>query len=292
MNNADFINLIGQTADVVIGLDIGGTTTKIVGFANGELLTEKLVEASDPVASAYGALGKFLRENDLKLAEVQEIRTTGVGSSAISGNLFDCPTRRVPEFNATGLGGLYVAGLERAVVVSMGTGTSIVYADQETSRHIIGSGVGGGTLLGLADRMLNVRDFTSLAEMADQGSLENVDLTIGDISCEAIGNLTANTTASNFGKVNDKAQPNDLALGIVNLVFQSVGTASVMSARLADVDKVVFTGNMVRMTQGRNTLQTFSKLYGIEMIVPERAEFATAIGAALHQKDELTHKVF
>lgn len=285
MNNADYINSIGHSDGVVIGLDIGGTTTKIVGFDNGTLLTEKLVEASDPVASAYGALGKFLRENGLKLSEVEEIRTTGVGSAAVKGNLFDCPSRRVPEFNATGLGGLYVAGVERAIVVSMGTGTSIVYADLEETRHIIGSGVGGGTLLGLADRMLQVRDFASIAEMADQGSLENVDLTIGDISCEAIGDLTANTTASNFGKVNDKAKPNDLALGIVNLVFQSIGTASVLAARLADVDRVVFTGNMMRVPQGRDTLKTFSTLYGIEMIVPKRAEFATAIGAALHQQE-------
>ncbi|NLC41105.1 MAG: type II pantothenate kinase [Clostridiaceae bacterium] len=285
MNNADYINSIEHSQGVVIGLDIGGTTTKIVGFNNGVLLTEKLVEASDPVASAYGALGKFLRENCLKLAQVEEIRITGVGASAISGNLFDCPTRKVPEFDATGLGGLYVAGIDRAIVVSMGTGTSIVYADLEGTRHIIGSGVGGGTLLGLADRMLQVRDFASISEMADLGSLENVDLTIGDISREAIGDLTASTTASNFGKVNDKAKANDLALGIVNLVFQSVGTASVLSARLAGVDKVVFTGNMLRVPQGRDSLKTFSSLYNIEMIVPERAEFATAIGAAL-QKSE------
>lgn len=285
MNNADYINSIGHSKGIVIGLDIGGTTTKIVGFDNGNLLTEKLVEASDPVASAYGALGKFLRENDLKLSEIEEIRTTGVGSASIVGNLFECPSRRVPEFNATGLGGLYVAGVDRAVVVSMGTGTSIVYADLEETMHIIGSGVGGGTLLGLADRMLQVRDFTSINEMADLGSLENVDLTIGDISCEAIGDLTANTTASNFGKVNDKANANDLALGIVNLVFQSVGTASILCARLTDVDKVVFTGNMMRVKQGRDTLKTFSILYGIDMIMPEKAEFATAIGAALHQQE-------
>ncbi|NLC89541.1 MAG: hypothetical protein GX681_05705, partial [Clostridiaceae bacterium] len=124
MNNADYINSIEHSEGVVIGLDIGGTATKIVGFNNGQLLTEKLVEASDPVASAYGALGKFLRENCLKLAQVEEIRITGVGSSAISGNLFDCPTRKIAEFDATGLGGLYVAGIDRAIVVSMGTGTS------------------------------------------------------------------------------------------------------------------------------------------------------------------------
>ena len=63
-------------------------------------------------------------------------------------------------------------------------------------------------------------------------------------------------------------------------------TASVLSARLAGVDKVVFTGNMLRVPQGRDSLKTFSALYGIEMIVPERAEFATAIGAALYKSEE------
>ena len=51
---------------VVIGIDVGGSTTKIVGYrADGKLVSMQKVEAADPLTSAYGALGKFINENNL-----------------------------------------------------------------------------------------------------------------------------------------------------------------------------------------------------------------------------------
>lgn len=267
---------------VLIGLDVGGSITKIVGFRDGRLLRETQVQTDDPIASAYGALGKFLIINDLQLDQVGSIHATGVGSSYLDGHLLECKTIIVPEFDAVGIGGLYTAGLDRAIVVSMGTGTSMVYAEGEEIRHIIGSGVGGGTLLGLAGVILNVRDFESIGEKAEGGDLNHIDLTIGDISRYEIPGLSADTTASNFGKVGDRATSDDLALGIVNLVFQSVGTGAVLAARLEDVDKIVFTGNLLRVDKGREVLNGFAELYAIDMIVPQYAEFATAIGASLY----------
>jgi len=52
----------------VIGIDIGGSTTKIVGFSEGKLFSPFLVKATDPVSSVYGALGRFLTENGLQLS--------------------------------------------------------------------------------------------------------------------------------------------------------------------------------------------------------------------------------
>ena len=50
---------------IVIGIDVGGSTTKIVGYAHNEKAISRLkVEAADPVTSAYGALGKFINENN------------------------------------------------------------------------------------------------------------------------------------------------------------------------------------------------------------------------------------
>ena len=44
----------------VIGIDVGGTTTKIVGFRKGEdgsreLIAPQFVRATDPLTSIYGA---------------------------------------------------------------------------------------------------------------------------------------------------------------------------------------------------------------------------------------------
>ena len=66
---------------VVIGIDVGGSTTKIVGYTDaGKLVSMLKVEAADPLTSAYGALGKFINENGLALSDVQQIILTGVGS--------------------------------------------------------------------------------------------------------------------------------------------------------------------------------------------------------------------
>ena len=58
--------------DVVIGIDVGGSTTKIVGFrrtaAGAPALIEPLfVRATDPITSIYGAFGRFTVENGLTL---------------------------------------------------------------------------------------------------------------------------------------------------------------------------------------------------------------------------------
>ena len=267
---------------IIVGLDIGGSITKIVGFAGEDLLQLTSFRASDPLASAYGGLGKFLNQNKLRLTDVDTICVTGVGASHLPATLFDRVTVPVPEFDAVGLGGLYISGKDCAIVVSMGTGTSFVSANRETGvRHIIGSGVGGGTLLGLSSRMIQMQDFETISQHAENGSLAQVDLTIGDISRQRIPGLTLDTTASNFGKVTDVATSEDLALGIINLVFQSVGTMAVLSARLEKVDTIVFTGNLVHSNGGSATLARFSELYDVQIVIPPNATYATAIGAAL-----------
>ena len=55
----------------IIGIDVGGSTTKIVGFdENGKLIPPMLVKANDPITSAYGAFGKFTSENDIGIDEI------------------------------------------------------------------------------------------------------------------------------------------------------------------------------------------------------------------------------
>lgn len=266
---------------VVIGLDIGGSTTKVVGFEGKTPLKHSFVKASDPLASAYGALGKLILENKLELNDIQKIMVTGVGAAHIEGKMFGRTVECVDEFSAVGLGGIYVSNCQEAIVVSMGTGTSIVRCDGHETEHIIGSGVGGGTLLGLSNRMLNIRSFSLINQLAEKGDLSHVDLSIGDISISEIPGLEPETTASNFGKVTDDVRPEDLALGIVNMVFQSVGTAAILASRLCKLDDIVFVGAVQRLKQGKSVLDKFSKLYHKNIMVPENAEFATAIGAAL-----------
>lgn len=265
----------------ILGIDIGGSTTKIIGYRDGEIFSPLLVKANDPKASLYGAFGKFMSENSLALDDVEKVMITGVGSSVITGGLFGIPTQRIDEFRAVGRGGLFLSGLEKAVIVSMGTGTAFVAASKDDIHHIGGSGVGGGTLLGLSNRMLNVRHFDDIIETAKSGDLGNVDLLIGDISTEDVGTLTANTTASNFGKISDLATSGDLALGIINLVFQTIGVISVFASYVEKTKNIVLTGNLTNAPQTREIFDTMQALYNVEFIIPTNSEFATATGAAL-----------
>lgn len=265
----------------VIGIDIGGSTTKIVGFDGNTMIAPLLVRANDPIASVYGAFGKFLNSHALRLEDIERIMITGVGSSFINNRLFGIPTGKVDEFMAIGMGGLFLSNLNKAIIVSMGTGTALVKAENNTAVHLGGTGVGGGTLLGLSNRMLNVRHFDELIEAASGGDLSHVDLTIGDISKEAMETLPSETTASNFGKISDLVTKSDLAMGIINLVFQTIGMVAVFNTRIDKIKDVVLTGNLTNVPQSEYIFTQLSKLYDVNFQTPPNAEYATAVGAAI-----------
>jgi len=266
---------------MIIGIDIGGSTTKITGFQNNQIVSPFLVRATDPISSLYGAFGKFLNQNQLQLSDISYIMITGVGSSYVKKRIFGIPTGRVDEFYAIGMGGLFLSGLSNAVIVSMGTGTAFVKAEGANVRHLGGTGVGGGTLLGLSNRMLNIRHFNDLVEMANGGILSNIDLFVGDISSNLIVGLPPETTASNFGKISDLASKHDIALGIINLVFQTIGVLSIFAARTDGTQDIVLTGNLTNVPQSAEIFEGLMKLYAVRFHVPEHAEYATALGAAI-----------
>ncbi|MFP4365745.1 MAG: type II pantothenate kinase [Bacteroidales bacterium] len=265
---------------MILGIDIGGTTTKIAGFKKSKVCGVISVQADDPVTSASGALGKFTDEFALKLNDIETIAVTGVGADFLGNDLFGVPLQRVPEFSAIGHGGLFLAGLGKAVVISMGTGTALVLADGREIKHLGGSGVGGGTLIGLSRYLINSADFHNIVDLAGEGCLDNVDLNIRDISRVEMGNIPMSATASNFGKHSDKANNADLALGLINLVCQSIGMMGVFASREERVDQIVLTGKLVSLPQAGDIFGRLGKLFGKRFIIPEYAEYSTAVGSA------------
>lgn len=269
--------------DVILGIDIGGSTTKIVGLRTDRSVISTLrVKASDQVTSLYGALGNYLSSNGLTLQDVRRIVLTGVGASYVEGDIFGVPTCKVDEFSASGAGALALSGEERAVVVTMGTGTAFMWAERNGAiRHLCGSGIGGGTLGGLCHKLVGMERFGQIQKLAAQGDLNMVDLTIADITCNPAPTLDPTLTAANFGNLAEDATPADLAAGAVNLVLQAIGTMTVLACQCCDTRTVVLTGSMTTMPQVKDNFENFEKLYGIHYIIPENATFATAIGAGL-----------
>ena len=266
---------------IKVGLDIGGSTTKIVGMKDGKIIAREIVRAADPVTSAFGAVGKLINDHSISVNDIEQINITGVGSGYPQAPIFGIKTVVVEEFKATGLGGLYLSGLEHAVVVSMGTGTAYLEATKNSVRHIIGSGVGGGTLVGLGMALTGTSDAVKLSDMATSGDILKCDLTIGDITKNGVTGLPMNVTASNFGKAADDLSREDKMAGVFNLVYQAVGTVAVMASRQCDLKDIVFTGQLTDLKECQQYLMPFEDLYGVNMIVPEDAVFATALGSCL-----------
>ena len=183
---------------IVIGIDVGISTTKIVGLKDGKVISPIRITAADPVTSLYGAFGKYLHDNDIDLKDVEQVMLTGVGAAYIDSKVYGLPTAHTDEFVADGLGARFESGLQKAIVVSMGTGTSFVQCDCQGIRHIGGIGIGGGTLQGLSRVMLNTSNIKQVASMAMQGDISHINLLIGDITNHPLPGLPMNATASLF----------------------------------------------------------------------------------------------
>ena len=267
---------------VIIGIDVGGSTTKIVGYTHEAKPVGMLkVEAADPQTSAYGALGKFINENNLALTDVEQIIVTGVGGALFKKKIYGIPTSTVDEFQAIGLGGLALSGKKEGLIVSMGTGTAFVRAGKKGIFHIGGSGVGGGTVVGLGSKLCGIKSFRTLVQLAEKGKLGKVDLNIGDISSKSISNLTKDITASNFGKMEDGLKAEDLAAGVLNMVFQTVGMLSVFACRNEAMKDVILTGTLSQVPAAKKVFEMLRTMHGVNFIIPKNALYATATGAAL-----------
>lgn len=273
---------------VVIGIDVGGSTTKIVGFRteNGknEIIAPQFVHANDPLTATYGAFGKFTDENGIALKDIDKIMMTGVGSAYVKNGIYGAPCFGVPEFESIGLGAIYLSRLDNVLAVSMGTGTALVHATSGGKMtYLGGTGVGGGTIIGLSKLLLHAENIENISELAEHGDLSKIDLRIGDITAQnMLTTLSRDLTAANFANVSDLASKEDIARGVMNMVFETVAMVSVFAARQCNVKDVILTGNLTRLPMCEQKFKELGNFgYGVDFIIPENSEFATVIGSAL-----------
>lgn len=264
-----------------IGIDIGSSAIKIAGFtAEGALFGTALGDTGkEEAVTVYRILDRFFKTYALERKDISEIILTGVGASFLEEDLYGIPTRKIPEIEAIGRGGLELSGLKEALVVSMGTGTAFVRASESGMVHIGGTGVGGGTLTGLSSLLLQEDALSGIAELADLGNIMNVDLLIKDISKDTIPTLPPDLTVSNFGKIKQDAGREDLALGLLNMIYQVVGMLAVFACRNDSVREVVLVGTLSKVPQAKAVFDRIGNLFHLNFIFPENASYAVAIGA-------------
>ena len=88
---------------LVIGIDVGGSTTKIIGLDNGVVQSPMYITAADPITSLFGAFGKYVYDNSISLSDIEHVMLTGVGASGVTTPIYGLPTSRAGEFECDGL---------------------------------------------------------------------------------------------------------------------------------------------------------------------------------------------
>jgi type II pantothenate kinase len=268
---------------MIVGIDIGGSTTQGVLLRNGKISGYASIHASDELASAAGCLGRILSDSRVRVDQIRYVAATGGGAKALGKTLLGIPVKKVGEIKAMGLGGLTLTKKRKCFVVSIGTGTAMVSVTDsgKAIRHVGGTGIGGGTLKGLFKLLLNKEDINNLEILAKSGNLAKVNLTVKDIVGRGIGNLSPSATAANFGKLSDHTTEHDIALGLLNMVGEVVGTLATFAAKNHGLEKeIVFIGKVTKNRTLMKRVGEVVKVFGGRAVISGRAEFATAIGAA------------
>ena len=146
-------------------------------------------------------------------------------------------------------------------------------------KHIGGTGVGAGTLTNLCNKFCNANSFEDIIELSKQGDLSKIDLRIGDKTTEKIDTLPYDLTLSNFGNLSKEATNADIALGILNMIFEVIGMMAAFAIKNDTIKEVILIGNITVIPSVKRILKKIEETQNITFIVPENAEFGVVIGA-------------
>jgi len=260
-------------SELIIGIDRGASFTDFAVVQNKSLVDHLSIET------------RGWPEIRAALEKIQGKYPTS--RIAFSGASTDMPLYlkeqvvNVPEIDAIGLGGATLADCNTCLVISMGTGSAMVHVNKGTANHMGGTGVGGGTIRGLAKLICGIEDVHRLEELALNGNAAGMNMTIGDLGLADLSFLSADATVSNFAGIKSDSQE-DKAAGILSLVAETIGIiASLCALHAGCADNIVGVGKVATNQHIRHTLDRVGDLYQTKFVFPEHAGCATAYGAAL-----------
>ncbi|MBT8363802.1 MAG: hypothetical protein KJP23_03790, partial [Deltaproteobacteria bacterium] len=265
----------------IIGIDRGASFSDFAVVDSGRLIETFSLENRSwkAISSAFARLNRKYQTDHIVFSGC----ATGMPRS-----LKD-RVHTIAEIDAIGFGGAALAGSTNCLVVSMGTGTAIVHFNNNSAKHVGGSGVGGGTIKGLASLICDLDDPLQIEALAMKGKASNLNLTISDLGYEEISFLGADMTAGNFASIKSKKNE-DLAAGILRLVGETVGIIASLCARELNCRKnIIMVGKVAKNRYIRQVLDLVGKLYQTRFLYPENPGYATVYGAALkYQLDQNT----
>ncbi|MCF7861251.1 hypothetical protein K9M79_03310 [Candidatus Woesearchaeota archaeon] len=182
----------------------------------------------------------------------------------------------VDEIEAIAKGGAKLAGLDRCIVTSCGTGTAMTQYDKGTTKHLCGTGVGGGTIIGLSKIMAGTDNIKTIIEMSNTGNSNACNLSIGDVCGYDVGILKSEMTASNFARMGTFAKQ-DKVSSLVRMVAETVIMLSCAVSQ--DIDDIVFTGRVSTLPLFIAITKQFKSIFpNKRFYLPNKREYATAFG--------------
>lgn len=271
-------------SQVQAAIDFGISNTDAVAHVAGEWRRWTKPYYGQPDGELVRAI---LAAGDVDLTTLNQLAVTGGRHRLLPSKIDQCRVIGVGELQAIGCGGQAIVELTNPVttsllVVSAGSGTAIVAARGTQYQHVTGTGVGGGTMLGLGRLLLQTVDPAEIDALARQGNPNGVDLSLTDVVTGPIGSLPADATAVNFGRL--ARQPfipsrEDLAAALVTLVGQVIGLLAINAALAQQIERIVVIGHMTDMSSIRRVLESVGQYYATPLDLPKDAGYATALGA-------------
>lgn len=275
-------------------IDFGISNTDVVARVGGELRHWNQPYHGDPDEDSVRAI---LAAGGINLDLLERLAVTGGRHKLLPPRLGRTQVCAVNEVQAIGRGGQAILGLageqrsQPTMVASAGSGTAMIKAQGSSFAHVSGTGVGGGTMLGLARMLLGTVDPQEIGRLAMAGDRNGADLSLADVITGPIGHLPADATAVNFGRLgrysfDGSVSREDLAAALVNLVAQTIGLITVNAAQAHGCERIVVIGHMLDMTYFRHVLGLVGEYYATAMILPAAPGCATALGALVTLEEE------
>lgn len=271
-----------------LGIDMGQTLSKFAYLTGNELTLD-----SFPTQTSIATIEEFLK---LKKGQFSNFSFTGGKSYDLYKEYSkDFTANIIDEFDANVKGIEFLYSMEkkkelsRSLVVTIGTGTSIVLKNDHIE-HLGGSALGGGFFMGILKVLFNLNDFQEEIKLAKKGNRYNVDLKVSDIYSpddNRVDLLFREFTAASLGKIDEKfnnesLKKEDFINAIICMIGENLGTIATVIAANNDVTDIVFCGGFLRENRIlKKVLSLLCKIQNKKAIFLKNSEFCAAIGALL-----------
>ncbi|WP_427138752.1 type II pantothenate kinase [Psychrobacillus psychrodurans] len=226
-----------------IGIDAGGTLTKIAYWnENNEMVFDRFL------SSDFQKVKEWIESNHPNAS----ICVTGGRAEQLKVHLSskeDIPY--IVEFDATMNGVMYQMKQrsiepKAAIIANIGTGTSIHIMQNSIHKRLGGTGIGGGTLLGLGMALTGISDFEEIIKQSREGSRSEIDVLVSDIYKNNKLPIKGTLTASNFGGISlnnsNNRSSSDLLAGVQGIIGEVVASLCIQVADAHQVEDIIYIG--------------------------------------------------